>query len=408
MHDAQTIRFDGTMVLDEDDLEILPNGWYSDETAFELEQQEAIAPTWQYVGPAGLVSKPGRYMTAQIGRLPVIVARDGDGKLNAMANVCQHRGSTIVEDKGFCRSFRCPYHGWTYDLDGTLMKAVGHADDIDREAFSLPKLSVTEWGPLVFVAPATMSESIGHYFDPLPARLKETGLKWDSLHLRDRRTWEIKANWKVVTENYIECYHCGFVHADYSKYVDMNNYSWEYGQFYEAQAGPAHPAALREGYLTETDAIKDGLFIHVWPNLHLQVYPGDAQNLSVLQILPLAPGRTLALLDHYFGDDAAEDEADRITEMFSEQLEEDWAICEKVHEGLMSGAYRAGKLNMDDYRAGRLNLNAPAGRTEEPIRHFHRLLHKALTARHSLQFDGQGNGGNGGAATGNGHSPADG
>jgi choline monooxygenase len=380
MPQAEPVDFGAAMMLDDEHLDILPNGWYTDARAFELEQSEVIGRTWQYAGPAGMVSKPGRYMTVQVGTLPIIVARDNDGELHAMANVCQHRGSTVMRGHGHCNQFKCPYHGWTYDLDGTLRRPLGLAEEIDHESFSLPKLRVAEWGPFVFVAPGSLKESIDHFFDPLPERLAAIGLDWDSLHLWDRRSWEIEANWKVVTENYIECYHCGHVHPDYSKYVDMDNYSWEFGNFYEAQAGPAHPAALREGYLTPDDVIKDGLFVHVWPNFHLQVYPGDAHNISALLIRPLSPGRTEAILDHYFGEGASEDEASRITEMFSQQLEEDWEICERVQEGLASGAYRAGLMALDGYRPGRLNLKADAGRTEEPIQHFHRLLFRALTA----------------------------
>jgi choline monooxygenase len=386
------IQFDDSMVIDST-TEILPNGWYTDPRAFELEEAEITARTWQYVGPAGLVAKPGRYMTATVGKLPVVITRDKAGELHAVANVCQHRGSTVMKGTGHCNVLKCPYHGWTYDLDGKLQRPLGLAAEIDHEEFSLPKLRVAEWGPLVFVAPLSMEQPLDHFYGGLHERLSETGLKWDSLRLFDRRSWEIKANWKVVTENYIECYHCGHVHPEYSKYVDMSDYLWEYGDYYEAQSGPAHEQAFKDGYLSKEDAIQDGVFVHVWPNAHLQVYPGDANNLSMLVLRPIAPDRTLALLDHYFGEGATEDECTRITEMFSQQLVEDWGICERVHEGLISGAYRAGRLGADDYRAGCLNLNAEAGRTEEPIRRFHKLLYRNLTERGHLSFaNGNGNG----------------
>jgi phenylpropionate dioxygenase-like ring-hydroxylating dioxygenase large terminal subunit len=392
--EARTVHLDEGLALDEGNLNILPNGWYSDPSVFELEQSEIIMRSWQYAGPAGMVSRPGRFMTTQIGALPVLVSRAKDDRLHAMANVCQHRGTVIMEGDGQCKQFKCPYHGWTYDLDGTLLKPLGFEGDIDHAEFSLRKLKATEWGPFVFVAPRAKDEPIDHYFDPLPERLKDTGLDWDSLRLWDRRIWEIEANWKVVTENYIECYHCGHVHPDYGKYVDMDNYSWELGRFYEAQAGPPHPSALKEGYLTPDDAIKNGLFIHVWPNIHIQVYPGDAHNISALNIMPVSPDRTLAQLDHYFGHDASEDEMTRITEYFAQQLEEDWDICPRVHRGLASGAYRAGSGAGEPF-AGRLNLEAAAARTEDPLPHFHRLLYEALTARHRLAFGGNGSNGDG-------------
>jgi choline monooxygenase len=392
--EARTVELVEALALDEGNLEILPSGWYSDPTIFELEQSEIVMRSWQYAGPAGMVSKPGRFMTVRIGRLPVLISRGEDGVLRAMANVCQHRGTMIMSGDGQCQSFQCPYHGWTYGLDGSLIKPLGFEGDLDYSEFSLPQLKVTEWGPFVFVAPETMEVSIDYFFDPLPQRLKDTGLDWESLHLWDRRSWEIEANWKVVTENYIECYHCGHVHPDYGKYVDMDKYSWELGRFYEAQAGPPHPAAFKEGYLTPDDAIQDGLFVHVWPNFHIQVYPGDAHNISALNVMPVSPERTICQLDHYFGHGASEDEMTRLTEYFAFQLEEDWAICPRVQEGLASGAYRAGARGESGFR-GRLNMDAGPARTEDPIPHFHRLLYDALTERNELVFGRSGRNGKG-------------
>jgi len=391
MKEPQTVQLDAALALDEHDLDILPSGWYSDPAVFELEHSEIIMRAWQYAGPAGMVSKPGRFMTTQIANLPVLISRDEGGELHAMANVCQHRGSVVMNGDGQCKEFKCPYHGWTYDLDGTLVSWRGHEGEVDPKKLSLPKLKVAEWGPFIFVAPETMEESIDYFFDPLPERLRDTGLNWDSLRLWDRRTWELEANWKVVTENYIECYHCGHVHPDYGKYVDMDNYSWELGRFYEAQSGPPHPAALKEGYLSPDDAIKYGLFVHVWPNLHIQVYPGDAHNISILQIMPVGPERTITMLDSYYGHDASEDEMTRITEFFAVQLEEDWDVCPRVQRGLTSGAYQAGDSTNEQSR-GRLNIGAHPARTEDPIPQFHRLIYEALTANRRLDFNGNGNG----------------
>jgi choline monooxygenase len=379
------------LTFTEENLDILPNAWYSDPAAYQLEQEEIISRTWQYAGPAGMVEKPGQFITTQLGSLPVVVTRDQAGELHALANVCQHRGSIVASGYGYCQKLKCPYHGWTYGLDGVLERPMGMAEEVDPKSFSLGKLAATTWGPFLFVGPEEM-DSVENYFGPLPERLKDTGLNWDDLRLRDSRSYDIEANWKVVTENYIECYHCGHVHPDYAKYVDMDTYSWEYGNFYEAQAGPAHPAAFKDGYLREDDAITDGLFVHVWPNFHIQVYPGDAHNLSALLIRPVSPTKTIAVLEHYYGPGSGEGEATRITDTFDQQLVEDWAICERVQKGLTSGAYRAGRVSFDDYRAGKLNLQAAAGKTEEPLRHFHRLMHKTLTARRELHFGPNGNG----------------
>jgi phenylpropionate dioxygenase-like ring-hydroxylating dioxygenase large terminal subunit len=379
-----------SLFLEEDELDVLPNDWYTTSEAFEIERRAIIERSWQYVGAAGLADRPGHYFTDDVGAMPVVVACDDDGELNAMVNVCQHRGAVVADGRGHCNFFKCPNHGWTYNLDGSLKSTLGMREPVDAASHRLPRLQAQKWGPFAFVAPEEV-EPLETFFGPLHERCSALGLEWDDLRMWDHRTYDIAANWKVVVENYIECYHCGHVHPDYAKYVDLGNYYWETGEYYEAQGGPAHDLSYKTGYMRRDMDLHDGLFVHVWPNFHLQVYPGD-HNISALQIRPVSPTRTLAVLDHYMGPNVTEQEADRITEMFDQQLSEDWVICERVQRGLDSGQYRPGRQHSSGYTPATLNFDAEPGKTEDAIRHFHRLMHRALSRKYDLSYQGNGNG----------------
>jgi choline monooxygenase len=132
----------------------LPSEWYVSAAHHALEQEHIFRRSWQYVGLAEQVTQPGDYFTITIGGVPLIITRDRAKELHALVNVCRHRGSIIVTDEcGHRSSLQCPYHAWTYDLNGTLRQAPGAADepDFDRQAFALPQAKLATWGPFIFV-----------------------------------------------------------------------------------------------------------------------------------------------------------------------------------------------------------------------------------------------------------------
>src|ERR687887_266608 len=126
----------------------LPWSWYADETVLRAEQERIFARTWQYVGHTGQVAEPGDYFTARLGRLPVVVTHAGDGELRALANVCRHRGSVVAEGAGNRKTLQCPYHAWTYDLDGSL-RAAPRAD-FELDGVGLAQVRLERWGPFLF------------------------------------------------------------------------------------------------------------------------------------------------------------------------------------------------------------------------------------------------------------------
>ena len=350
----------------------LPAAWYTEPEIFAVERREIFPRGWQYIGPAGYVAQPGQFMTADLGSLPTIVARDQGGRLHAMANVCQHRGALVASGTGTCKAFKCPYHGWCYGLDGRLKTAPWMAEKPDPELFSLPRLQVAECGPFVFAA-GEMAEPFERYIGHLPERLREIGVNLDRMRARKRIEYDLAANWKVLVENFSECYHCPTVHPYFGKYVDLGSYEFEFDDYWFAQGGPdPRPSdPERDGGAQ----IACGLFVALWPNVMVNVYPGE-DNISAMVVLPVSHERSLVHIDFYFGMDASEAGADDVVQFTDRQLREDWQIAESVQRGLSSGAFRAGQLN----------LGVPAGRSEQGISRFQARVHMALADRLKAQL----------------------
>jgi phenylpropionate dioxygenase-like ring-hydroxylating dioxygenase large terminal subunit len=171
---------------------------------------------WICAGHIGRIPNPGDYFVFEIGPESIIVVRDRGGEIRALANVCRHRGSHVTyESSGNCRAFVCPYHGWAYDLDGCLMKARQMGEDLDTSRYGLKPLRLRVVEGIIWVScsddPPDFSEaeeilhaSIGHY-------------GWADARVAHRATYSVDANWKLATENYMECYHCGPAHPEFSR-----------------------------------------------------------------------------------------------------------------------------------------------------------------------------------------------
>ena len=184
----------------------IPWSWYTDPAVLRLERERVFRRTWQYAGRADQAAEPGSFFTADAGGTPIVVVRGKDGVLRAFLNVCRHRGSLVCEGEGRRETLQCPYHAWTYDLDGSL-RAAPRADlepGFEREALGLVALAVDTWGPFVFVNPAPEAEPLAATLGDLPRLVGEAGLDVTALRFLRRSSSEYAANWKVCTENYLE------------------------------------------------------------------------------------------------------------------------------------------------------------------------------------------------------------
>ena len=163
-------------------------------------------------------------MTTQAGHIPVVVARDDEGVLRGFVNVCRHRAHVVASGSGCRETLQCPYHAWTYGLDGSLRRAPRseRVPGFDPGAFSLLPVAVDTWGPFLFVNPDPDAAPLAEMLGELPAIVARSGLDLDTLRFHSHHEWPIEANWKVALENYLECYHCPTAHPGFSKVIDVD------------------------------------------------------------------------------------------------------------------------------------------------------------------------------------------
>ncbi|HWG55690.1 MAG TPA: aromatic ring-hydroxylating dioxygenase subunit alpha [Gaiellaceae bacterium] len=343
----------------------LPWAWYTDPAVLRLERDRVFRRAWQYAGRTDQVAETGAFFTCDLGGIPIVVVRDREGDLRAFLNVCRHRGSLVCEGEGRRETLQCPYHAWTYDLDGSL-RAAPRADrepGFDRDALGLVPAAVETWGPFVFVNPDADAPPLAETLGDLPQLVADAGLDVDSLRFLRRSSSEYDANWKVCVENYLECYHCQVAHPSFSKVVDVSKdaYVLQESRWFSSQYGPVKERW--SGAFDPTGEIARGQFHFVWPNLTINVMPGHA-NLSLGPVVPTGPERTARFLDYFVGPDVDETWIEEMLAFDDQVGVEDTALVERVQKGMRAGVVPHGHLLLE---------------AERLIAHFQSLLVDALS-----------------------------
>lgn len=345
----------------------LPASWYTDPKLLEQEKKRIFAASWNYVGLAEEVAKAGDFLTCRIGDVPVVIVRDEVNTLRAYANVCGHRGSELVlEKKGNHRTLQCHYHAWTWDLDGTLRAAPRSQEQpgFNKADFPLTPLAVETFGPFLFVNPSPAPRSLAVTLGQLPAIIRSAGAKLHALRFRERREYAVKANWKVVVENYLECYHCPVAHPGFSELIDLDKYEVVPHEFFSVQRGPPKASTLEKRKESlETVECLEGVYAYLWPNFMLNIYPGTG-NASTNLILPIDEHQCLAVYEFFFSERMPEEEQRRMVAFIDQVQQEDIVLVESVQRGLRSGFYKQGQLILS---------------RENGIQHFQKLVYSALT-----------------------------
>lgn len=350
----------------------IPAAWYTDPAVAELEQRAVFGASWQYVAPLERLEAPGSFVTAVVAGEPIVVVRGRDGTLRGFFNVCRHHAAAVAtEECGSCSVLRCPYHGWTYDLDGRLKGAPEFegVENFDRAASGLVPVAVETWERFVFVRLGADDASSGqgggmslkeHLGDMAAGVAK---LELSRLKFYERRRWTLNCNWKVYVDNYLDGgYHVPHLHKSLSTVLEYSDYQIENGERYCLQHSP-----LKAGKDAETAAVRKGdraYYYWLHPNFMLNWYEGV---MDVNLVLPLGPDRCEVIFDFFF-DDVSESSAARNRASLAvgaRVQQEDIDICEAVQRGLHSRAYVAGRLSV---------------RREAGEHLFHRLLHGDLTA----------------------------
>ena len=316
------------------DTRTLPFAWYGDEEILRRERRLIFARSWQYAGRAAQVAEPGSFLSTDAGGIPLLVTRDRAGELRAFLNVCRHRGAVLTEDCGSRETLQCHYHAWTYGLDGSL-RAAPRSDrepGFEPDALSLLPASVGVWGPFLFGNPDPEAEPLEDWLGELPAILARD-LDLDVVTFHSRVQFASNANWKVVTENFLECYHCPTAHPDFSAVVDVHpdRYVLEPHTTFSSQHCEARTGGGR------------GQFHLLYPNTGINVFPGTP-NLSIGPIVPATPGRTERYLDYFFEPDVDEGWLGEFF-AFDDQIgREDTALVESVQRGMAAGLLENGRL----------------------------------------------------------------
>jgi phenylpropionate dioxygenase-like ring-hydroxylating dioxygenase large terminal subunit len=342
----------------------LPYSWYVDPDVLRLEQERIFRGSWQYAGHTGELPGPGTYATGRAGRTPILLTRARDGELRGFLNVCRHRGFPVADGSGKRETIQCPYHAWTYSLDGSLRSAPRSEEisDFPRDELGLCRVAVDTWGPFVFVNTARDPEPLAEALGSMPAQVAELGLDVDSLVFYTRWEAELAANWKVVCENFLECYHCQVAHPQLASMLDTSAeaYALSTDGRLSSQRGPAREGGGTRMHLD--GELPRSQFHFLWPNLGVNIFPGKP-NVSIGPMVPLAPDRTYRFLDYFFGPDVEQEWIDELMAFDDQVGIEDRDLVEGVQRGLASGTLEHGYL---------------MGHSEQLIGHFQALTRAAL------------------------------
>ena len=240
----------------------IPWSWYEDPAVARRERERIFMRSWQYAGRTAELTAPGSYLATQVGGLPVVVTRDRDDTLRAFANVCRHRGAIVAHGAGERGTLQCPYHAWTYGLDGGLRGAPRTKDDpgFATDGLGLVPMAAGSWGPFLFVNPEAEAAPLAEALGDLPEVVAAHGLDVDALVFHHRAEYEIRANWKIALENYLECYHCQLNHPGLVQLIDDRRLTLAADALRASQFNPVHPDhALPAG------AIPEGQFHLLFP-----------------------------------------------------------------------------------------------------------------------------------------------
>ncbi|KAI3841331.1 hypothetical protein MKW98_007812 [Papaver atlanticum] len=349
-----------------------PSSWYTDSSFLSLEFDRVFYRGWQAVGYTEQIKNPRDFFTGRLGSVQFVICRDTDGKIQAFHNVCRHHASLLASGSGQKSCFVCPYHGWTYGLDGALLKAtrIKGIQDFNVNEFGLIALQVASWGPFVLI---NLGE---HILQPQLIAIKTVGSEWlgncseifsangvdSSLSYVARREYIIECNWKVFCDNYLDGgYHVPYAHTGLASGLNLDAYTTTIFDKVSIQACESSTYQQQGGEDFDRLGSK-AFYAFVYPNFMINRYgPWMDTNL----VLPLGPNKCQVIFD-YFLEASFKDDKVFISQSLeeSERVQmEDITLCEGIQKGLESPAYSSGRY-------------APT--VEKAMHHFHCQLYEDL------------------------------
>jgi phenylpropionate dioxygenase-like ring-hydroxylating dioxygenase large terminal subunit len=332
----------------------LPGPDYHAADVYALERERIFARSWVCVARASDLPEVGDFLTVEVADEPLFVIRGADGALRAFANTCRHRGTQLLDGQGRVRAITCPYHAWTYALDGQLKGSpnVRAEDGIDRDAIHLWSVPLEEFDGFVFV---TLDQGSQPLVDQLGS-LEDSPLALARYRVGDlvvgaHREYEVAANWKIVVENYHECLHCPTVHPELVKIVPLyrSGEVEEDGQLLGNSMGEGLTSFTATGVsslpplpgLDETD-VHTFYGVYVFPNLILNYH---SESVNAVRLHPTGPDSTLVVSEFLFARESATApgfDPSEFVDFRDLVANQDWSVCEAVQRGVRSRFYTQG------------------------------------------------------------------
>ena len=332
----------------------LPGAYYTDPQILDNEIERLFRRGWLCVGREDRVQEPGSYLLHERFGDTLMIVRGRDGQLRAFHNICRHRGTKICEASSgrFSGTIQCPYHAWTWSTDGQLVGAphMQAVEGFRKADYPLLQLPLACWEGFIFVSHAEDPEPFAQAFAPLIGRLTRFGLP-DLVRI-DRKEYDVRANWKLIMQNYNECLHCPTIHPGLNQLLPYTSGAndlhagpflggyMEITEGHESVTITGRRCGVTLGELSEQDQ-RRAYYYSFWPNMMLSLHPDYANWYTVW---PITPERSLVICEwmvHPATLGSGYDPAGAV-ELWHMVNAEDWHICEMSHAGVSSRAYRPG------------------------------------------------------------------
>ena len=351
----------------------LPSHYYFDKDIYARELEEVWFKTWQYIGFTSELKEPGDYISTFIVDQPVFVVRNKDGNLRAFYNVCMHRGHILVEGKGNTRMVTCPFHAWTYDLEGNL-KAAGNAENVAgfrHEDFCLPQIQVGVTAGMVFVNLDEAAAPLEEYLAGFEADVRAKVPRFDELKVARRDDYVMDFNWKFVMDQN-ECYHCPHLHpgvmsgddAYLEPSFDITMYDHWDSVVVSAEGDVESPYGAGKD-----DEVRDVYIWTVFPNLIISTHQGPS-NFKVQRVWPTGAETAAGTMDNLCINDPPTEMDIKQFNYFRDRVwAEDSPAMTKQQLGMKSLGYTQGRLMVDPERSWK---------SEHAVHHFDKQVWEAL------------------------------
>jgi choline monooxygenase len=317
----------------------LPASWYYDDEIFQREQKKIFEKNWTFIAQCTDLASPGQFVTSTIANQPVVIVRTSDGILKGFLNLCRHRASTLcAESNGNINQFTCPYHAWSYDLDGVLKNAPGFeiGNDVDTRNFNLIPIEVDSWNGMVFACLdkgcVPLTDWLG---DILNVSKQFPGL--DEMDFEAMRSNHSDINWKNYSDNSAEGYHLSTIHPALRASLVGNQTRikpFDNGKF----------VGFDVTYKGSGENGSPGYWIYKYPGLLLH-FSMDSFNIE--RVIPVSSKRTVMQRWFWFMPIISNEERQQTMDFSNQVMDEDVGICTRVQQNLEGGVYQTGLLSRE-------------------------------------------------------------